>query len=458
MASILKFLPAALLGSFLFVTGIHAAPRIETDATFDPAAAAPIRVVDAQPGEKLTVVAIRSLPVWRPDASGNWAPQPTRFTAWADVQADTKGRVDLASATPIAGSYKMADPLALLWSGYPDGRDEIPGYLRGVAADMKQNVRILLMKDGKQIASAALPLAEDVEDLRISTVQQPGLVGVFAAPKNGRKLPTLIVLHGSEGNNIEKARSNALTYAQQGFATLAIAWYTLPYEPAEHVPTSGHLIDVNQLERARDWLMQQPEADTRRLGLWGQSKGGEFAMLAASRFSWVKAAVGCVPSDIVWQGFGEGENTPPPRSTWVFDGKPLPFVPLYPVVEGRYRDNTDRYERSRRFNADAAQAARIPIEKTNARLLLIAGDRDEVWASGTMARNLADRMSMAGKGKQVQSLLFAKAGHGVCGDGSFPVRAYGKDDPDPDRKNLNAEGHANVNSFRATVSFLKEAL
>jgi dienelactone hydrolase len=287
---------------------------------------------------------------------------------------------------------------------------------------------------------------------------EAGLVGVYAAPKNGKKLPTLIILHGSEGNNIEKARNNALSFARQGFATLAVAWYTQSYEPTEHVPTSGMEIDANQLERAREWLVLQPEADGKRMGLFGTSKGGEFAMLGASRFRWVKAAVGCVPSDVVWQGFGEGEAILPRRSTWRLDGRSLPFVPLFGYVDGRFRDNTDRYERSRRFNADAVMAARIPIEKTNAKLLLIAGDRDEVWASGMMARNIATTMKQSGKGKKVETAIFPMAGHQICGDGSFPVRAYGRDDPDPDRKSLNAEGHASVQAFRRTIAFLKASL
>jgi dienelactone hydrolase len=319
-------------------------------------------------------------------------------------------------------------------------------------------MNLFVLRGGQEIVQGAISLSPDNSNLRITTVQQTGMVGVFAAPKGESKLPTLIVMHGSEGNDIAKARANALTYAEQGFATFALAWYTQSYEPAEHVPTRGQLIDVNQLERVRDWLATQPEADAKRIALWGQSKGGEFAMLGASHFPWVKAAVGCVPSDIVWQGFGEGENEQPVRSTWLLNGKPLPFVPLFAYVDGRFRDNTDRYERSRRYNVDAAVAARIPIEKTKAKLLLIAGDRDEVWASGTMARNLAESMRRAGKAKQVQTLLFPEAGHSVCGDGSFPVRAYGLDDPDPDRKSLNAEGHANVEAFRATISFLKKAL
>ncbi len=437
---------------------VKAAVEINAGPRFNPLLISPVSISGALPNEKLTIVATRQMQVWRPDAKGNWRPVPVDFVAWAEFLADGSGQLDVATARPINGSYTEADPLGLFWSGYPIDGDAVPAPYKALGAGKEDRVQFRVVRDNLVIAESEIRLSRDNSDLRIATVQQPGLVGVFAAPKDGKRLPTLIVLHGSEGNNIEKARNNALSYAAQGFATLAIAWYTQPYEPAEHVPISGIEIDANQLDRAKAWLAQQPEADVKRIGLFGTSKGGEFAMLAASRFPWVKAAVGCVPSDIVWQGFGEGENILPARSTWRLDGKALPFVPLYPYVDGRFRDNTDRYERSRRFNADAAKTARIPIEKTKAKLLLIAGDRDEVWASGAMARNIAENMQRAGKGKQVETLIAAKAGHGICGDGSFPVRAYGKDDPDPDRKSLNAEGHATVIAFRRTIAFLKSVL
>ena len=202
-----------------------------------------------------------------------------------------------------------------------------------------------------------------------------------------------------------------------------------------------------------------PEADVGRIGLFGVSKGGEFALVGASRFPWVKAAVGCVPSDVVWMGFGQGEDELPHRSTWALDDTPLPFVPLYPYADKRYRDNTERYERSRRFHPQASDAARIPIERTKARLLLIGSDRDEVWASGAMSRNVSAAMSRAGLGERAELMVFDKAGHAVCGDGSFPVRAYGKEDPSmPDLRELNAEGHATVKAFRRSVNFLKSSL
>jgi dienelactone hydrolase len=436
--------------------------RLDLTAAFDPAGASPIRIEGARPGETLTIVVRRTLDVWRPDSQGAWKQRAVNFFSWADLTADTAGQIDPATARPANASYSVADPLALMWSGYAEDDPRLakllPMSLRVFAANGYDRIQVKAYRAVETIGEGSFADRMTAPQLDFKIVQQAGLVGVYAAPAGAARLPTLIVLHGSEGNDIEKARTNAASFARQGFAVLAIAYYTQPYQPARHVPTSGMEIDVNQIERARAWLAGQARADVARIGIWGQSKGGEFAMVAASRFPWIRAAVGCVPSDVVWQGFGEGENLPPARSTWRMDGKVLPFVPLFPYAEGRYRDNTERYERSRRFNSVAADAARIPVERTRARLLLIGSDRDEVWASGAMARSIAATMARAGKKKRAEALVFDKAGHGICGDGSFPVRAYGKDDPDADRKSLDAEGQASVIAFRRTLTFFRDAL
>jgi dienelactone hydrolase len=449
-----------ILAVFLavFPAAAFAEIALTVEPTFDPLVVSPITISGAAPNEKLTIITTRTLSVWRQAKDGQWRPGPMAFVAWAEVVADAKGRVDISTAKPLSGSYTEADPLGLLWSGYPIDSPALPFAYRDVGEDAEGKLIVSVKRGTEVIASGAMALAPSNESLLFSKVQIPGLVGVYAAPKSAKGLPTLIVLHGSEGGSIEKATSSAASYARLGFATLALAYYRQPFEAAEFVPTRGTNIDVNQLERAREWLRDKPEANVRRIGVIGTSKGGEMAIVAVSRFLWLKAAIGCVPSDVVWQGFGEGENDLPLQSTWTMDGKSLPFVPLYPYVDGRFRDNTDRYERSRRFNADAALAARIPIEKTKAKLLLIGGDRDEVWASGAMSRNIADTMRRAGKAKQVETAIYPMAGHQICGDGSFPVRAYGKDDPDPDRKTLNAEGHATVTAFRRTIAFLRSAL
>jgi len=174
--------------------------------------------------------------------------------------------------------------------------------------------------------------------------------------------------------------------------------------------------------------------------------------------------VGCVPSDVVWEG--DTAHAPPGEaSSWSLGGRPHPYIPLYPWTDadGDFRidnfyDNAERYSRSRRDRPREAAAARIPIERSRARLFLIGGDRDEVWASGEMSRAIVAAMRRAGRGRRAEALIFPTAGHQLCGDGTFPVYAYESQSERPRDKLLTDEGHANGIAFRRKIAFLRAAL
>ena len=71
-----------------------------------------------------------------------------------------------------------------------------------------------------------------------------------------------------------------------------------------------------------------PGVDIDRFGLFGGSKGAEFALIAASRYPWIDSVVAYAPTDLVWEGWGleviEAEGT---RSSFSFEGEALPFMP-----------------------------------------------------------------------------------------------------------------------------------
>ncbi len=67
-------------------------------------------------------------------------------------------------------------------------------------------------------------------------------------------------------------------------------------------------------------------------------------------------------------------------------------------------------------NADR-QAARIPLENTGARILLLGATRDHVWPSGDMTRDIAATLRAAGKGEQLTARVFQDASHFICGTG-----------------------------------------
>jgi dienelactone hydrolase len=284
-----------------------------------------------------------------------------------------------------------------------------------------------------------------------------GWHAVYARPAGGEKLPVVISLHGSEGGGVEKAWGRAVPFASRGFAAVGVNYFAYPHEAIEGVPTQHAEIKVEILDAIREWLETRPEVDATRIHLVGVSKGAEFALLAATRFDWITSVVALVPSDVVWEGYGEGGGTA--RSSWSVGGKPVRFVPLFPFdpkQEGMYRTNTERYERSRAYYADRVEPARIAVEDAKARILLLASDRDEVWASGAMARNLVERLVAAGKSDRVEVTIYPKAGHQITGTGTFPVRLYGEQSLDPEAKDILAEGTAAADAWRRTVLFLKK--
>jgi dienelactone hydrolase len=206
-------------------------------------------------------------------------------------------------------------------------------------------------------------------------------------------------------------------------------------------------------------LSKRPEVDINRIALWGVSKGAEFTALAASKYDWIDAAVACVPSDAVWEGYGREPKPGEAISSWSWQGQALPYIKLFPYIEvnSPYKTNTVRYEKSRAVMPNV-ESTLIPIENSKARLLLISVDRDEVWASGAMTRNIEQRMQKYGKQKLVESIVYPTAGHMICGDGAFSARLYSKQSDDPELKDITAEGEAQVDSWKKTLEFLRKHL
>ncbi len=417
---------------------------------------APLRLrIDGLPkGTTAIVHSFRILPKYTDKGSVDVA-----MHGWAEFRAGRNG-IDVDAATPRRGSYRRASGLALLWSQYPADDPAIPVYARQVAFTPPKGslgrTFLVLEEQGRAVASGSFRVVAS-PDVAYLAVHEVGLDGVFACPKGASRRPVVISLHGSEGGSAESAHQRAEEFAEAGFATFAVNYFAYPGRAIPGVPTSHADIPVETIVRARDWLAGRPEANIDRLGLYGVSKGAEFAVLAASTYDWVEAVVAVVPSDAVWEGY-RGEGGEAGTSSWSLGGKSLPYIPLYPLEVGRYRVNTERYERSRRDHPAEAKAAEIPIGRSKARFLLLGSDRDETWASGAQIRRLVGRMAKAGRKDRVEAVVFPTAGHQISGPGDFPPRLYGIVSGDPKAKDLTDEGAAAEESWRRTVDFLKKNL
>jgi dienelactone hydrolase len=421
-----------------------------------------IKVAGLQPNEIVRIHVLRSLEKWK-DEGGTWQRVRQSLHAYADFKAAADGIVNVDTQAPIHGSYTKVDPLGLLRTGYRFGDAALKGVLafpeEPLAAARGSKVWVKLERDGKVAAEAVFELEYKAQGVEVAQARGDGWHAVYARPGGGKSLPVVLSLHGSEGGSINKATDRAIQFASQGFAAVGVNYFAYQFEAVEGIPSNHAEIKLEIFESIREWLKSRPEVDMNRIHLVGTSKGAEFALLAATRFDWITSVVAVVPSDIVWEGYSEGGSKGTASSSWSIGGQPLPFVPLFPFdpkQEGLYRTNSDRYERSRAFYTDRVGPARIPVENAKARILLLAGDRDEVWASGAMARNIVERMVFAGKADQVEVKIYPTAGHQIAGTGTFPVRLYGEQSPDPEAKDIVAEGEAAADAWRRTLLFLKK--
>lgn len=241
--------------------------------------------------------------------------------------------------------------------------------------------------------------------VEVHELEEAGLVGTLFADGT-RPRPGVLVLGGSEGG---RPSHMAKLLASGGFSCLALSYFG----PA---PLPRNLVEVplGYVEEALRWLAAHDSVEGSRLGILGNSKGAELALLTATYMpESIGAVVAYAPSAVAFEGiaFGRGGRH---RSSWSWQGAPLPFVPYpkrsRPSLGLRGLSLAPIYKAAL-HNADAVAAAAIPIEQSDAPVLLISGGRDRMWPSSTMAEMLQARLREHSKEDQAVHLRFPDAGH-----------------------------------------------
>lgn len=244
------------------------------------------------------------------------------------------------------------------------------------------------------------------------TVRHEGLVATYLRPKGDRVIPAVLVVGGSEGG-LKSAESLAYRFAERGYASLAVAYFG-----AEGLPQSLVNIPLEYFDRAVEWLGRQPLVDSANLAIVGSSRGGELALLVASRNPAINRVIAFVPSHVVWGPVGPFKD--PSISAWTVGGKPLPYVTH--VREPNYAAKP--YRGTPDFLADLQQtslveAAAIPVEKIQGAVLLLSGEDDQIWPSTQMSQLAIQRLTRASHPFRYEHISFPGAGH-LIAPGSDP--------------------------------------
>jgi len=232
-----------------------------------------------------------------------------------------------------------------------------------------------------------------------------GLKAAFYTPARGSgPWKPVVWLSGSQGGMVRGARLNRLIMS--GYCVIT----------PEYLSYGKEFISVplEFFDQTLDWLKNDSRVAPGGVAVVGGSKGGELALLLASRNKEIKAVVGLVPSSHVFKGIAKRPHS---GSSWSYDGKDLPFLP-YSNLQAMMAAMTDKkfrktYESGWNKRANYP-ASRIPVENSNAAVLLLSGKDDAMWPSTPMCTEIMARLNAAHYEHPYEHVAY-DCGHAVGG-------------------------------------------
>ena len=303
----------------------------------------------------------------------------------AQFRASSTGRLNLATAVPVSGSYHVADAGGLLWSLRP-------AFTSNPAAQFYENytgftVTLQVLTAGRVQATSTLHRV-DVPPASTQTVRKNGFASTLFVPAKPRPgAPVVVVIGGSEGG---EPTLQASALAAIGYPALALGYFA-----EAGLPKCLCDIPLEYFARAVRWLRAQPVARGRRVILSGTSRGGEGALLIASYEPHLfDAVIASSPSAFINGSYGLGSA--PLVSAWSWDGKPL--------TTGTF----------------------IPVNRIRVPLLLGDGGQDMVWNSEASVLIIMGELRSAHDAAPYTNLYYPEAGHAFLGTPPyFPYSGYG---------------------------------
>ena len=244
-------------------------------------------------------------------------------------------------------------------------------------------------------------------------IREHGFAGHLAEPDNGSDRAVIIVMGG------EQSLLPGIKFAER-FADYGITGLSVSLFGAEGLPDSPDRIPVDMFIPATEYLREVKHID--RISIYGQSMGSIFAVLAAQYIGGFENLIMVSPTHVPFEGTLKDKKTMTGRSVATWHGNDIPFVTadFSKVKAGRYQTHPDAkckvtgmwvayhdaYE-----DTSKVESARLSVEKTGARVLLIAGDEDEAWPAEYSVRLIEEDLKAKGYDRDVKVIVYPHGSH-----------------------------------------------
>lgn len=243
--------------------------------------------------------------------------------------------------------------------------------------------------------------------------KQHGFVGHLAEPDAGSDKAVIVIMGGEQ--SLLPGIKFAERFADHGITGLAVSLFG-----AEGLPDSPDQIPLDMFIPAVGYLR-----NTKRIGhisVYGQSMGSIFAVLVAQYIGGMENLIMVSPTHVPFEGTLKDKKTMTGRSVAAWRGADIPFVKAdfsavkagkyqrHPAVSYKVTGMWTAYYNAYQ-NRESVQKARLYVERTGARVLLIAGQMDEAWPAEYSVKTIEQELRECGYPKDVKTVLFPHGSH-----------------------------------------------
>ena len=244
-------------------------------------------------------------------------------------------------------------------------------------------------------------------------MKEHGFVGHLAEPDHGSDRAVIIVMGG------EQSLLPGIIFAER-FADYGITGLSVSLFGAEGLPDSPNQIPVDMFIPAVKILREKKKI--KHISIYGQSMGSIFAVLAAEYIGGFENLIMVSPTHVPFEGTLKDKKTMTGRSVATWQGEDIPYVlaDFSKVKAMKYQKHPDAkckvtgmWVAYHDAYADAAKVskAKLSPEKTDARILLIAGDEDEAWPAEYSVREIKKDLELAEYRKDVKVIIYPHGSH-----------------------------------------------
>lgn len=360
-----------------------------------------ISVTELTPGEKLKITASMHFP---------WA-VGEKYESFALFTADSNGNVDLSKHKPDSGTYDYIDSMGLIASLQKISSE---GGNMALNISIENSIFIdIVCESGQDRECVRLERMFKLPEVKRQQITDEFMGELFYSENSNNK--TIIVLGGSDGERSGLALLSG-PLASRGFNVLTVGYFN-----EEGLPKKLEEIPLEYFEKVFSWLKKNPLTHASEIYVHGTSKGGELALLLASRYNVISKVAVSAPHAYCFQaldGLMSGKNV----SSWSYEGKSLPFIPVdndifYEHQRSCLEKNTPfgfttTYKKSVEIAKDK-EDARIKIENAHADLLLIAGQEDNVWNTYDACVEVMDTLAKHNYKYDYNLLEYKDLGHSL---------------------------------------------